>query len=761
MFRSLFLGTAAGLALSAISPLPAAAQYPRSERGRFEVRGLDFRPDGAWRARASAVRTRRHQLLRAGAVGALNLSSHAIGGGSAVTGRFHVPVVPIAFLNVPAPHAIDRYQDALFHGVASRPYSLKTFYEQMANGRIQMDGRVFPWVSAPQADIYYEDGCNGVGVTNACPNGGRRFGELILHALNQVSGGATAATVWHEFDNDGLDGQPNSGDDDGFVDFVTFLQPEQDGACGTTNIWAHRYVVSAFNGNSPFVTQTPWTGHPGQFLKIDDYTIQSAVGGESSCEPATIMSIGTMAHETGHAFGLPDLYDTDPSGSATEGIGEWGLMGSGNYARPYSPARMEGWSLLELGWVAADTLRSSRTVRLSPVTSSDTVLVAPIEGTDEYLLIENRQALESDTAMMNPQWTSRYPDGTARRKGPGLLVWHIDQGQVDEHGFGGDNAVNRGPVHGVALLQADGRGELDQPGTPNRGDAGDAYPGTASVRRLASTTTPSTLDNQGTFTGIAIDSIQEVTPGRPGAIAFRFLRRAATVVRSNRPDARVTVNGLIHTGGYRDVHAQGDALSVSVEELQTTSDSRSRYRFLRWSNGGGRAQTVLAGAGPDTLVAELGAEHRLSWVLGGNGAINATGTPPGYANTGFVPEGTSVTLTAEAPAGSSFVRWTGDTTSTDPTLVLPMARPYVVTANFSGIAAVAMTDAVDAILGKRALPAAQSASLDQLGNRNGTYDVGDFLAYVQRVGQQPSPEMMTRIMGEAARPAPARKERRK
>ena len=53
------------------------------------------------------------------------------------------------------------------------------------------------------------------------------------------------------------------------------------------------------------------------------------------------MPIGTMAHETGHAFGLPDLYDTDlRSASVTQGIGEWGIMGSGELHPAVQPLRV-------------------------------------------------------------------------------------------------------------------------------------------------------------------------------------------------------------------------------------------------------------------------------------------------------------------------------------------------------------------------------------------------------------------------------------
>ena len=116
-------------------------------------------------------------------------------------------------------------------------------------------------------------------------------------------------------------------------------------------------MIEGWNGGSPYVTKTPNSANGGKFIKISDYTIQSGQGGNGACTASQIMPIGTVAHETGHAFGLPDLYDTQ---GGTEGIGEWGLMGVGQYARPYSPSRMEGWSMLELGWVKADTLTDHR-----------------------------------------------------------------------------------------------------------------------------------------------------------------------------------------------------------------------------------------------------------------------------------------------------------------------------------------------------------------------------------------------------------------
>ncbi|HXI21114.1 MAG TPA: M6 family metalloprotease domain-containing protein, partial [Gemmatimonadales bacterium] len=462
------------LAWSGVPPA-APVPYPRSRVGLFEIPDLDFRPQGVWRVASERVRSARRQLLSRGRVAALN----APGGGSVrVAGRFILPVIPITFANVAAPYPPADYQQVLFSPApAPSAYSVTTYYREVSRGSVRIDGQVFGWVTADSSDTYYEDGCNGVGVLQPCPHGGVRFGELLLEAL---AASDTGQVDWGRFDNDGPDGIPNSGDDDGVVDLVLFLQSEVDGACGTDHLWAHRYDMAAWNGGSGYVTRSPRrdaTGQPipGQFIQIRDYTLQSAVGGPLACADNGIMPIGTVAHEIGHGFGLPDLYDTNLRGPApTQGIGEWGLMGSGNYSLPYSPSGYDAWSLAELGWVTVDTVPTSGTVTLDPVQLSDTVLSASVPNSNEYFLFANRQAYGSDTAQLNPacQFRTRLCG-----KAPGLLIWHIDPDQIAAHGFRRDNRVNSGPIHGVALVQADGRDDLDQPGGSNRGDPGDPWPG--------------------------------------------------------------------------------------------------------------------------------------------------------------------------------------------------------------------------------------------------------------------------------------------
>ncbi|MDF3053153.1 MAG: hypothetical protein K0S19_1258, partial [Geminicoccaceae bacterium] len=79
-----------------------------------------------------------------------------------------------------------------------------------------------------------------------------------------------------------------------------------------------------------------------------------------------------------------------------------------------------------------------------------------------------------------------------------------------------------------------------------------------------------------------------------------------------------------------------------------------------------------------------------------------------------------------------FLNWTGDTISTRDTLTLRMLRPLSVVANFIGVQQVTLPDAAESLLGTSELAAQQAVYLDAAGNRNGTYDLGDFLAAADR-----------------------------
>ena len=138
----------------------------------------------------------------------------------------------------------------------------------------------------------------------------------------------------------------------------------------------------------------------GVHIKVADYILESGVGGESACDSTQIMPIGTVAHETGHGFGLPDLYDVN---YLTPGIGRYSLMGYGPYFSGLSPARLDAWSLSQLGWVTVVPLASAGTYSSGPGPTSDTAFYVPVSGSNprgEYFLLENREGVQSDSVMI-------------------------------------------------------------------------------------------------------------------------------------------------------------------------------------------------------------------------------------------------------------------------------------------------------------------------------------------------------------------------
>jgi hypothetical protein len=64
------------------------------------------------------------------------------------------------------------------------------------------------------------------------------------------------------------------------------------------------------------------------------------------------------------------------------------------------------------------------------------------------------------------------------------------------------------------------------------------------------------------------------------------------------------------------------------------------------------------------------------------------------------------------------------------------------------------------LLGTPGLTPLEKTALDQAGNRNGRYDVGDYLAMLDRSGLNPSAERMARIQPSAMTSEAERKEPR-
>lgn len=637
----------------------AQAQRP-SQRGAlpsWEPPGFDFSADGVWRVRARAVARARAALLNRRQFAQLNAPLAGASGPAApaVAGVLRVPVVLFSYKDTPAGDLRDTavYRSLLFSTSPplGRPYTYRTFYEQLSNGLFSVQGDVFGYAALSKNEVSYTGGtsslcqslnpfgtanCNGIW-SNAATDSMQRG---MREALSQLD----ASINFGQYDADG----------DGVVDLVVFLHPAVDGACNTTHLWSHRFFLL-----TPFVTNDPAPGGGTEIVR--DYILQSGVGGAFTCNGSQYMSVGTVAHETGHGLGLPDLYDTR---STSEGIGHWGLMSSGNQTTSDSPSRMEAWSLSQLGWVTLAPITSSGSYSFGAAPVSDTAFIVGVNGANprgEYFLLENRQGVQSDSALI-------------RIHGPGLLVWHVDSEQIVQ-GFP-SNSVNSGPIHGLALEEADGLNNLLL--GDNRGDAGDPYPGTSGNTALSFNTVPPAVKNVDlSFAGFAIDSITQVQPN--GEMKFRMRFGGLTVVQASDTTAQVKVDGLAFNV-FRNLLDDGSSHTIAVTDSQLSSSGRTRFIFQSWSDGQPISHTITGAFAGATYTATLRLAHRLDVSVGPNGTVAYS--PTADTNGTFIDEGTPVTLTATPTAPFVFSGWTGDTTTGNAILVLPMGRPYAVSANF-------------------------------------------------------------------------------
>jgi len=314
-----------------LPPRPGVAM-PQAYFDRIASDETAFQFRNAWIQKAARIKQNRVAFLANTRNSSIQLLPPGEQPGFVVSGTIAVPVFTAIYNNTgSAPYPINNLRKSLFTG----PWPTGTvteLYDEMSYGNLALTGTVYNWVTLSQDDTYYEGGCSGI-----CDDA--KTGEFIEEILV-----ASDPTVdFAQYDNDGPDGVPNSGDDDGFVDFVAFVHPENGGECGNGNMWSHRWVVQGWPefGGQAWQTNDPRAG--GGFIRVQDYTIQPAkgCGGE-------MIEIGVFCHEFGHAFGLPDLYDADGGG---QGIGHHGLMGAGNWNTPSNPAHMCAWSKMELGWI--------------------------------------------------------------------------------------------------------------------------------------------------------------------------------------------------------------------------------------------------------------------------------------------------------------------------------------------------------------------------------------------------------------------------
>ncbi len=274
-----------------------------------------------------------------------------------------------------------------------RQGSISHFYDEMSFARLRISGEVAPrrYASLGATRDYLAAGSDEPG----------DFARFSREILNQADRDINFA----RFDNDGPDGVPNSGDDDGLVDgvFIVVSSTPQ-------NFLLGRATGIASLGEEPYRTDD--RGADGRPIEIRAGTIQQ---GRTFAETS-----GTICHEYGHLLGLPDLFDVGFIRSGSEdpmddsaGIGNWGLMGWGalGWQGDDGPTSLSAWSRMRLGWVTLQTpVQLEQELRIDPVGESGKAYQVPMPN-GEFFLLEYRTR------------SSNFYDRNIPAEG--LLVWHV------------------------------------------------------------------------------------------------------------------------------------------------------------------------------------------------------------------------------------------------------------------------------------------------------------------------------------------------
>ena len=272
--------------------------------------------------------------------------------------------------------------------------SVRDYYKEVSYGKLTMDSIITAWVELPREESYYH-------------------GNQGTLAADAVDAAEAAGFDFSQADTDG----------DGWVDCLDIIHSGYgEEATGDPNhVWSVK-------GSMPSVKT-----YDG--VSMSFYHTEPAFRGSSG---TGITRIGVICHETGHFFGLPDLYDYS---SQTRGLGNWCIMagGSWNGVSGTSPAHFSAWCKVFLGFAEAVPVHSEAGFSL-PRAEDNAVVGMMRDGTagGEYFLIENRAKTGFDN-------TSQIY--------PGLVVYHIDSNSKN-------NDMGTWPHPLVKIEEADGDDSL-------------------------------------------------------------------------------------------------------------------------------------------------------------------------------------------------------------------------------------------------------------------------------------------------------------
>lgn len=239
----------------------------------------------------------------------------------------------------------------------------------------------------------------------------QRMQELVANAVEKAHKQGLISD-FSKYDND----------KDGYVDLVYVITAGYSEADNPTdNVewpWPHQWSLK-----QPAVYDN---------VNVFTYAFSTELQGSMKKANPVFDGIGSMAHEFGHALGLPDMYNTGDEPNCY-GMEYWDVMDAGCYNNEgYTPPSYTAHERDFLGWCKLDTLPENEEVTLEPFGKGNKafVLYNP-NNRNEYLTFEYHN--------QDGSW-DQYWGGYGLH---GLLVIHTDYDEVTWY----NNTVNCDPEH--------------------------------------------------------------------------------------------------------------------------------------------------------------------------------------------------------------------------------------------------------------------------------------------------------------------------
>ncbi|MDB5792650.1 MAG: family metalloprotease protein [Massilia sp.] len=372
-----------------------------------------------------------------------------------VQGTLRVIVLLVDFPDRLGSLSPGHYEDMLFSKDVHPTGSMRDYYAEVSNGKVDVVGTVHGWFRMPRKYSTYVNGESGTG-EHSYPNNCQGLAEDAAKA-------AIDAGVVFPADLDNL--QTNTVTALFIVHAGRGAEKEQTKTSQDAEIWSHKW-----NTVNPVEV--------GPNLSVATYLVVP-----QNCR------LGVCAHELGHlAFQWQDFYDPNSNrdGLFWNGTGDWDLMASGCYnSNEASPAHPAVLHKAQHGWVALrDITQSEVGVTLKPTTSAGgraCRIRSAAFSDNQYLLLESRRLRGFDKHL----------------PGEGLLVWRVDE----------TKEMFAPATPGMTLVQADGRHELELPDPLMQGDDADPFPGSEGQTELSDTGTKASSSFPGVRSGIKLLNI--------------------------------------------------------------------------------------------------------------------------------------------------------------------------------------------------------------------------------------------------------------